>query len=159
MPYFKRSGHCTRCEERFDVDATVFMVREILIMGACSTGARSYLRTTVAVCEKCLTDEEQEKLRLLLMTSPNPKRQLHIETTCGGCGQRIMTVAKPRKGQRWPVRVCSDRCAQRIRRRPAGKWLVERKCQCGELFMPKRSDAIYCSAACKQRAYRGAHGG
>jgi hypothetical protein len=24
---------------------------------------------------------------------------------------------------------------------------------CGEQFAPKRSDAVYCSAACKQKAY------
>ena len=26
--------------------------------------------------------------------------------------------------------------------------------QCGDTFTPDRSDAKYCSAACKQRAYR-----
>jgi hypothetical protein len=42
MPYFKRSGYCTRCEAPFDADATAFMVRETVI---------------VAVCKKCLTDD------------------------------------------------------------------------------------------------------
>ena len=141
MPHFRRPGHCTRCEVRFDPDATAFMVRETLIM---------------AVCKKCLTVEEWKELEILLLASPDQTRRRHIETTCGGCGQRILTVAKLRKGQRWPVRACSDRCAQRMRRRPAARkrWPVERKCRCGVLFMPKRADAIYCSPACKQRAYR-----
>jgi hypothetical protein len=141
MPYFRRSGHCSRCEACFDPDETAFMVREGAIVG---------------VCKKCMTDEEGEDLKLLLLAFPDQTRRRHIETTCGGCGRRIMTVAKLRKGQRWPVRACSGRCTQRMRRRPAGckRWHVERKCRCGELFMPKRSDAIYCSPACKQLAYR-----
>jgi hypothetical protein len=141
MLYFERSGHCTRCEARFDTGAAAYMVREKLI---------------VAVCKKCLMDEERKERKLLLLAYPDQTRRRHIETTCGGCGQRIMTVAKLRKGQRWPVRACSDRCAQRMRRRPTARkrWLVERTCRCGELFMPKRSDAIYCSPACKQSAYR-----
>ena len=156
MPYFRRSGHCTRCEARFDPEATALMVRETVIMRVLPNGAYSYLRTIVAVCQKCLTDEERKELKLLLRAVPDQRRRRHIETTCGGCGQRIMTVAKLRRGQRWPVRACSDGCAQRMRRRPAAgkRWLVEQKCRCGVLFMPKRSDAIYCSPTCKQRAYR-----
>ena len=155
MPYFRRSGHCTRCEARFDLDATAFMVRETVIMGVLSNGAYSHLRTIVAVCKKCLTDEERKELNLVLLEFPDQARRRHIETTCRGCEQRIMTVAKLRKGQRWPVRACSDRCAQRMRRTPAARkrWPIERKCRCGELFMPKRSDAIY-SPTYKQRAYR-----
>ena len=153
QPHFRRLGHCKRCEVRFDPDATAFMVRETLIMGVFPNGAYSSI---VAVCKKCLTDEERKELELLLLASPDQTRRRHIETTCGGCRQRIMTVAKLRKGQRWPVRACSDRCARRMRRRPAARkrWPVERKCRRGVLSMPKRSDAIYCSAACKQRAYR-----
>jgi hypothetical protein len=29
-----------------------------------------------------------------------------------------------------------------------------RTCPCGKTFTPKRSDALFCSAACKQKAYR-----
>ena len=151
--YSRRSGHCTRCEKRFDPAAKAFMVRENVVKFP------GEARTIVAVCKKCLTDEEVEKRHHLLRASPNKKRRKHIETTCGGCGQRIMTLAKLRKGQRWPVRACSERCAQRMRRRPNARrrWPVERKCRCGALFLPKRSDAMYCSAACKQRAYRRSH--
>jgi hypothetical protein len=67
MPYLRRSGHCTRCEARFDPDATAFMVRETLIIGVFPNGAYSYLRTIVAVCKTCLTDEERKELKLLLL--------------------------------------------------------------------------------------------
>jgi hypothetical protein len=152
MPYFRRSGHCTRCGELFDPALKAFMVRENVVTGKVPDGTH----TIVAVCKKCLTDEERKEWKLFLLASPDKTRRKHIETTCGGCGQRIMTVAKVRKGQRWPVRACSDRCAQRMRRKSAARkrWPVERKCRCGKLFMPKHSDTIYCSPACKQRAYR-----
>ena len=157
MQYFRRSGNCTRCEKCFDPAARVFMVRENVVTAECPDGAR----TIVAVCKKCLTDEELKELHHLLRASPNKARRRHIETTCGGCGRPIMTVAKLRKGQRWPVRACSQRCVRRMRIRPEARkrWPVERKCRCGALFMPKRSDAIYCSPACKQAAYRWRHRG
>jgi predicted nucleic acid-binding Zn ribbon protein len=59
--------------------------------------------------------------------------------------------------------VCSDRCRIAIYNANAREKLNERgerpvpkhPCViCGEPFTPKRSDAIYCSAACKQRGYR-----
>jgi hypothetical protein len=74
------------------------MVRETLIMGVFPNGAYSYLRTIVAVCKKCLTNGERKELKLLLLAFPDQTRRRHIETSCGGCGQRIMTLAKLRKG-------------------------------------------------------------
>ena len=53
--------------------------------------------------------------------------------------------------------VCSKECRQAVyyavvrarRRRP------KRDCStCAEPFQPKRTDALYCSSACRQRAYR-----
>jgi hypothetical protein len=67
MPYFKRSGHCTRCEALFDPGAIAFMVREETINEVFPNGAYSYLRTVVAACEACIAGEERERLRLLPM--------------------------------------------------------------------------------------------
>jgi uncharacterized OB-fold protein len=37
----------------------------------------------------------------------------------------------------------------------AGQPVLARPCKgCGKTFTPKRSDAVYCSNACRQRAYR-----
>jgi hypothetical protein len=141
--YFKRSGHCTRCQAGFRSDAMAFMVRESVTMG--SFYKTPSLRTIVAVCMNCLTDEERAELALLLVAIPNRTRRRHIETICGGCGQPILTVAKLRRGQQWP-RVCSERCGGRVRRRPAGKGLlVQRTYRCGALFMPKRCDLLLAS--------------
>src|SRR5260370_31060758 len=114
QPHFRRLGHCKRCEVRFDPDATAFMVRETLIVGVFPNGAYSSI---VAVCKKCLTDEERKELELLLLASPDQTRRRHIETTCGGCRQRILTVAKLRKGQRSPARARPDRSGRRNRRK------------------------------------------
>jgi hypothetical protein len=55
-------------------------------------------------------------------------------------------------------RFCSSRCAAAARRQRQRKWRDDpepRECGgCGSEFRPKRRDAMYCSVACKQRAYR-----
>jgi hypothetical protein len=125
------------------------MVREETIVEVFPNAAYSYLRTVVAVCEACITGEKRERLRLLPMIFSDRR----FEAVCGGCGRRMVTVAKLRLSQRWPV-ACSDRCAQRIRREHTHTRSITRTCPCGKTFKPKRSDALFCSAACKQKAYR-----
>jgi hypothetical protein len=75
MPYSRRSGHCTRCEKRFDPAAKAFMVRENVVTARFPDGAR----TIVAVCKKCLTDDELKELRRLLRASPDKTRRRHID--------------------------------------------------------------------------------
>jgi hypothetical protein len=144
--YYKQAGHCTRCEAAFGADATIFMVRESVVWEVHADGGGFAQEETVAVCEKCLKPQEQG--------------QNHLDMICGGCGRRMILAAKKHNGQ-WRVSACSDRCDQRVRRKRGRelrmRWRRQRTCQCGQAFMPKRSDAIYCSTACKQRAYRRAH--
>jgi hypothetical protein len=49
---------------------------------------------------------------------------------------------------------CTEATHARDRARIAQTRPKRRCAICGELFTPKRSHAIYCSAACKQQAYR-----
>jgi len=49
---------------------------------------------------------------------------------------------------------CCNRCYQRHLRATRAAQRPAHICACGKQFKPKRSDTIYCSAACKQRAYR-----
>lgn len=57
-----------------------------------------------------------------------------------------------------PRTFCSENCRRAFQRAKARakRGTPERDCEgCGERFTPTRSDARYCSPACKQRAYRG----
>jgi hypothetical protein len=49
---------------------------------------------------------------------------------------------------------CSARCAERARNARRRKSTPTACASCGETFTPQRSDARYCSPACRQRAYR-----
>lgn len=60
------------------------------------------------------------------------------------------------------IGVCSDRCARPVEakrkrqlRADARRWRSSTNCdECGERFVPSRTDARYCSGACRQKAYR-----
>src|SRR5262249_11222648 len=74
---------------------------------------------------------------------------------CHHCNRLVFVLR--RKGQRYIV--CSDRCREAVCNANARRWhrrpVQKRACStCGELFTPKRRDALYCSPACKQKAYR-----
>jgi hypothetical protein len=69
--------------------------------------------------------------------------------TCGNCGRLFHALAS---------RYCSDRCAnidRAARRREAREAARQCCCErCGHRFTAPRSDARYCSPACRQAAYR-----
>ena len=131
------AGHCTRCEAPFVADAMIYMVRR-------QYGSGLFQWETIAVCERCLTETEQALEHAAL-------------GTCGGCGHRMIRVMRSRHrrtGRQWAVRACCDRCEQRIHRRNRRRIKQPICTACGKPFEPKRSDASFCSSACRQRAYR-----
>jgi hypothetical protein len=79
-----------------------------------------------------------------------PRLLDHAEAKrCEGCGRLFATWPKLR------IHVCSAACARERRNRPLRKAQATRACAgCGKSFTPKRPDALYHDAACKQRAYR-----
>jgi len=59
--------------------------------------------------------------------------------------ERSVSVIYPRDKARW------------LRTHPCRHRAQKRECQsCGDSFTPKRSDARFCSATCRQRAHRAA---
>lgn len=60
-------------------------------------------------------------------------------------------------------RYCSDRCGEltrNARRQPRGRGIRPVRCgTCDKSFTSPRSDAAYCSSACRQKAYRRRRGG
>lgn len=89
------------------------------------------------------TDEQQQK------ALESARRLGDSVSTCTVCG-RIVTGRN---------KYCSDRCrndAYLERRRQRHAASLRKTCAvCGKPFTAKRADAIYCSPACKQAAYRG----
>lgn len=71
---------------------------------------------------------------------------------CEGCGNIFYTMVPIKK-------YCNERCCylgfwkhKREKRLAMRKDTVYKTC--GNTFTPKRSDAVYCSNACRQKAYR-----
>src|SRR6476620_3188517 len=136
------------------------------------------------ICERQLAaDEPIWHLRMMPYKFPHPlysddERQSQVRNVCRGCceregwlGDKTKNWQPPRPCQQcgrplhWSGRcpmpqhfVCSWECksraywGNRYTPRPAPK---RRACPtCNKGFYPKRSDTRFCSAACKQRAYR-----
>jgi hypothetical protein len=76
-----------------------------------------------------------------------PKRR---HAPCEHCGQPV--VLTPRRRRVW----CSELCANAWYhgRRPKVQHPAKPCTECGNTFEPVRADSVYCSQACRQRAYR-----
>jgi len=73
---------------------------------------------------------------------------------CCACGRPVIHSIRRRSPKHF---VCSDECRRATYLAEARKRrkLHKRNCDCcGSSFMPARSDARFCSPACKQKAYR-----
>jgi hypothetical protein len=89
--------------------------------------------------------------RAPVCTSWWPRRKWTPPDPCVVCGRSVMH-ALPWTGH---VVVCSARCADERYNGQHRQIAEPRPCaSCGEVFTPSRSDALRCSAACRQRAYR-----
>src|SRR5882762_6021243 len=136
LVYFKYTDHCTRCHQAFADDAVMFMEHETIVYQLLGEGEYAFPITdvqTVPVCESCLSVKEQAETR--------------HEVACLGCGH-CMSL-----GNNWRVTVCSDRCAQRVRR--ASRRTKSITCTvCKTVFETARTDAKFCSGPCRQWSYR-----
>jgi hypothetical protein len=106
------------------------------LFATCSVGS---------ICINCLTGTEVFNKWHHWRTDPTP---------CAGCGRPVF-IERKRNLPR--VIVCGKPCQTalyykkaRLRRSRRPKQCLK----CGKQFQPKRSDSRYCSAACKQSAYR-----
>jgi predicted nucleic acid-binding Zn ribbon protein len=80
---------------------------------------------------------------------------LPVAHSCGVCGRELS------HDKRSSARFCSDGCRWLHHNRKRRSHLTlsgarRKNCEvCSSRFFPRRTDARYCSAKCKQRAYRG----
>jgi hypothetical protein len=87
-----------------------------------------------SMCPACTSQDERDSA---------PERLV-----CEGCSQPLATPSVH-------IRVCSDRCAKRWRRRRKHARRPFVACDgCARRFRPDRHDARFCSNACRQSAYR-----
>lgn len=72
---------------------------------------------------------------------------------CKGCGRVFYTQIASKKYCYYHL--CGNRGYQKDLKQRRLEKRQNRICKgCGKTFTPKRSDAVYCSNACRQRAYR-----
>jgi hypothetical protein len=96
------------------------------------------VKSLVPVCEPCATPAEAERYAKYAVT-----------TACAECGMVL------KHDWRWQRVYCSDRCQKRRCRRVKRDGRPEIACDvCKLMFKPRRSDAAYCSNACRQWSYR-----
>jgi hypothetical protein len=128
---------CDLCRKPMLDDATIWRV---------SVGY-SQLPAVQSWCEACAA-ARTEKLCAI--------QRWHPEQPCEHCGRSIIFDAR----RRMPLHtICNDACRYAIRlaqtraRRARNRQQVS-CAMCGNPFLPKRADAMTCSRACRQRAYR-----
>jgi hypothetical protein len=105
--------------------------------------------TLESVCEDCVRKWH-----------PSWIEQRKVPTPCaGGCGVLVShwhrDVCYDRPDGSWGTRPAITTCSRRCSAATKRVQVDARDCEvCGETFTPKRSDARYCSSACRQDAYR-----
>lgn len=107
-----------------------------------------------------LADRKRQRWQIMAAVYEASKRRIETaakSAVCNGCSRQIISADEHWRS--WVFRdACSPACtagrnnARRRKRRAQRRGTVT--CDCGTQFTPKRADARYCSAACKQRIYR-----
>jgi hypothetical protein len=139
-------------------------------MGNCSTRAQSHICKAMTVsiadhCARCRKIFGQGETifvvrKRIVYQVPIPVCDLCVrarerttsvhEGMCQGCGRRILSYNQKT--------VCSERCAQRVRRAWRHRERSLTACTvCKSSFGPARKNAKFCSHACRQHDYRIRH--
>jgi hypothetical protein len=131
--WLERHGRCTSCPTSFEGKAA-FMVFGKVAWGAPFEGGFScHTNKWAPFCEDCATIEEAAIPR--------------TESVCDGCGLRMLVPTG------YAIETCSRACYQRIARK--ANRLKQCICEvCKQDFVTSRADSKFCSAACRQWAYR-----
>lgn len=133
---------CVKCGRRLKASEPVWRARFRNGLGLYGQGAE-----LGAHCEKCRPDD----------------REYFLLGPCDSCGREVNT-SEQRCGRHRQWVFCSEACQRRhlsihyaalARQQRAEARGATRVCaDCGEHFEPVRADSLYCSGACRQKAYR-----
>lgn len=137
------AARCFRCDR--DLTAgPVWRMRDDVPRG--ERDQRIGYKAVLPFCEACARDDWR-------MRNPYYSRAPAAAAPCVVCG-RMVVQTEPRARHH----ACSEQCAVAARaaiRRERAAQRRQRHCQrCGAVFTATRSHAEYCSAACRQVAYR-----
>jgi hypothetical protein len=132
---------CGKCGRELGAGDPIWRV---MLSHRCWTGTSHCL---VPVCESCGKSHDQD-----------PRYGFMPRQLCEYCGRVVVNRATPRQWQSEHV-FCCERCKRRYFTKRAKEQRArarqDLRCEvCGEPFEAARSDAKYCSNACRQRAYR-----
>jgi hypothetical protein len=145
------SSSCAICQQLFNGEDVIYL--EQVATGSYVTGGEMSARTPV--CNRC------------------KKRDFYAPSPCEQCGRRVALEipsshfwAMIRGGQirsRHGRILCSRRCRWllngRDRSARSARFRLKDCVTCGERFEATRRDAVTCSPACRQKAYRRRKGG
>lgn len=100
------------------------------------------------VCEKCLKAIEGRW--------PKPPSAWRLPKPCGNCDRPVINLSHRQEPE---IIACSPRCRYKVhnaryRAKHARPSQAATCTVCAKAFTPKHRDALYCSPACKQRAFR-----
>jgi hypothetical protein len=132
----KRADWCARCGVDLPHDQPVWF----------SKMRRYKALSTVPMCQQCATETPLSHRRAY---PPEWEDQ-----PCENCGRTVME-------RRWLRHyVCSEQCRWQAANQHRRASHTDRTCdQCGTTYTPTRSDAHYCTPACRQAAHRARHHG
>jgi hypothetical protein len=128
---------CAQCQRPIAAGEPIW--RNARLLGPGFFGGWSY--TVAPVCADCKSD----------------LTEFRRAAPCEGCGRQVHNEHNFRSHSRT---FCCKQCehqayaAEARRQRAEARGLTRTCVECGETFAPKRSDSRFCSAACKQKAYR-----
>ena len=112
-------------------------------------GPRVLMRRGCLECAGAALARKPESLRAFLRQLSGVQPDV-ARAACPGCGRALVVVRVARSGPLARVPYCSESCA----RSRATSRSRNACASCGAQFDATRSDARYCSSACRQRAYR-----
>ena len=130
------ASNCAQCGRRLKPPEPVW--RKRLYLGPSFGG---FHVRVAPICERCKGD------RTFQYWSDEP---------CKGCGRPVYNeMNRVWRNHTVCCEVCGYKAASAVARQRRTKARGTRACQeCGETFKHTRTDARFCSVACKQRAYR-----
>ena len=148
-----REGHrCGECQRKLKPNEPVW--RQRLSTGPGFMGR--WGRTLAPVCQKCMKKEQQADAKYgFQFRTPYEEAK-----PCEGCGRPVYNLLDlVFREHTFCCEVCQDKVlsAATAAAARAARAVARGPCTCAtcnKTFTPTRTDTHYCSAACKQRAYR-----